>query len=136
MPSEALQVKGLKELSKALEELGGRDALKAIRAGVRAGAAIIGKEARSRAPVDTGELRRGIKWQASRSRSSPTEITFVIGPVEDVFYGMFLELGTSKVAARPFLRPAIEAKSRQAVDAVRDKTSERIRKTLAKRRRR
>lgn len=33
-----------------------------------------------------------------------------------IFYGRFLELGTSKMAARPFLRPAIEA-SGPALDA-------------------
>lgn len=31
------------------------------------------------------------------------------------FYGRFLELGTSKMPARPFLRPAIEAKRGEAV---------------------
>ena len=58
----------------------------------------IAEEARCRAPFRTGRLRDGI-------------YTLHLEPdvvVSDVFYSRFFEDGTSKMAPRPFLRPAIE----------------------------
>jgi len=37
-----------------------------------------------------------------------------------------VEFGTRKMRARPFLRPALEAKRREAVQAMKDRLSERI----------
>ena len=38
----------------------------------------------------------------------------------DPFYWRFLEFGTSKMAARPFLRPAFDSKKREAADRIID----------------
>jgi HK97 gp10 family phage protein len=54
--------------------------------------------------VVTGRLRGSITWRLGEDS---------LGPYADVgtvvFYAPFLELGTSRMAARPFLRPALEA---------------------------
>ena len=42
------------------------------------------------------------------------------------FYWRFLEFGTSKMAAKPFLRPAFEAKTGQAIEATRIYLANRI----------
>jgi HK97 gp10 family phage protein len=36
----------------------------------------------------------------------------------DSFYWKFLEFGTNKMAARPFLRPAFEANKEGAIEAI------------------
>ena len=68
---------------------------------------IIGGKAESYAkkgcPVDTGRLRNSI------THAQRDENTEVIGT--NVDYGPHVELGTSKMAARPFLRPAAEGHS-------------------------
>ena len=51
-------------------------------------------------PVDTGRLRNSITHQQY------DETTEVIGT--NVEYAPFVELGTHKMAARPYLRPAAE----------------------------
>lgn len=56
-------------------------------------------QAKDRAPVDTGNLRNSIT-HAEDSTST------TIGSA--VSYSVFQELGTSKMPAHPFLRPAIE----------------------------
>lgn len=76
--------------------------------------------------VDTGRLRASISWilstdtadrgvvggkaeqedAVSRPESRPNEIIAVVGT--NVEYGKFLELGTEKMKARPWLRPALE----------------------------
>lgn len=53
---------------------------------------------------DTGRLR------ASISREVGKVGTVLVARVgTDVAYGRYLELGTSRMAARPFLRPALDA---------------------------
>lgn len=54
--------------------------------------------------VRTGRLRGSITWRLGRDAVSPYAD---IGSA--VFYAPFLEQGTSRMAARPFLRPALEA---------------------------
>lgn len=56
------------------------------------------------APVDTGRLRSSIAWEIGQ------EGTFIVGRVgTNVHYAPYLELGTRKMRARPFLRPALAA---------------------------
>lgn len=56
--------------------------------------------AKAACPVDTGRLRNSITHQQE------SENVEVIG--SNVSYASFVELGTSKMSARPFLRPAAE----------------------------
>lgn len=56
--------------------------------------------AKAACPVDTGRLRNSITHQQE------SENVEVIGT--NVSYAPYVELGTSKMSARPFLRPAAE----------------------------
>lgn len=42
-------------------------------------------------------------------RLGPLAAGIAIGPTSDFFYGRFLEMGTAKMRARPYLRPAWDA---------------------------
>ena len=54
--------------------------------------------------VRTGRLRGSITWRLGADARGPYAD---IGSA--VFYAPFVELGTSRMEARPFLRPALEA---------------------------
>jgi HK97 gp10 family phage protein len=54
--------------------------------------------------VITGRLRGSITYRPGRDGISP-----YVDVGSSVYYAPFLELGTSKMAARPFLRPALES---------------------------
>lgn len=43
-------------------------------------------------------------------RADDNEHAVAIGPSKDFFYGFFLEFGTIKMSAKPFLRPAFDSK--------------------------
>ncbi len=63
---------------------------------------VIAGEASKNAPVDTSALRNSILSESHMEG----DMTFVVQ--DGVEYGKFVEFGTSKMAARPFLVPAIE----------------------------
>lgn len=60
------------------------------------------ERARQLAPVETGQLRDNIGHEV---RVTATAIEVAIH--SDVFYAAMVELGTSKMEARPHLRPAL-----------------------------
>lgn len=54
--------------------------------------------------VRTGRLRNSITW---RLMMAPDGLHAIVG--SNVHYAPYVELGTSRMRARPFLRPALEA---------------------------
>lgn len=112
-----LAVTGLAELEAQLVELGRNGGRRALRKGLRAGANVGLKEARSRVPKKTGNTAKKtrVKDQGVRGEDATFSVT-------TNYVGRFLEMGTSKMAARPFIRPAFESRASDIVEAVRDVT--------------
>jgi len=70
----------------------------------------IERDAKQIVPVDTGDLRASIESRVIRNAEG--EVVGVIG--SNVKYAPFIEFGTSKMGAQPFLRPAVE-KNRETI---------------------
>lgn len=111
----------------AIEQLASESVL---RQATVAGARVIHAEVKRRAPVGDatyegngrayapGTLRDSILIAYDRERSvDGLRATYLVTWSKDAFYGRFLEFGTSKMAARPFLRPAYDAMKQAAADA-------------------
>jgi len=64
----------------------------------------IERDAKQIVPVDTGNLKGSIESRVIRN--SDGEVVGVVG--SNVRYAPFIEFGTSKMSAQPFLRPAVE----------------------------
>lgn len=71
---------------------------------VRTSALRVEAGAKLRAPVDTGFLRRSIQTQMEGDLSA---VVFVAAE-----YGIYVELGTTRMRARPYLLPALEEVAR------------------------
>jgi HK97 gp10 family phage protein len=69
-------------------------------------------KAKMLAPVDTGALRNSI--HAAQSG----ELTWTVS--DGVAYGVFQEFGTSRMAAHPFMTPAIEGQRAAFTDAMKE----------------
>jgi HK97 gp10 family phage protein len=148
---ETFKIEGLAELGKALRELPERVARNGLRVSVYAGAKVVRDEARARAPKAAqslgpnqpppGTLKRSVIMKHIPELSSLTRQTFFVtvrhgkkyrkqgkkgNLSQDAWYWRFVEFGTQKMRARPFLRPALEAKRREAGQAMKDRLSERI----------
>ena len=63
------------------------------------------------APLDTGALRSSITSESKMTG----DLTFMVS--DGVEYGVFQEFGTSRMAAQPFMTPAIEAWTQRFIDA-------------------
>ncbi|MBL4612140.1 MAG: HK97 gp10 family phage protein [Emcibacter sp.] len=111
--TRGLEVTGIDEITKVLEQLLPRHAANLSKAMVHGLASEVTKEAKKRVPKKTGTLGRAIK--AKRRRGKPGQ------PVSDVivesgktakfdgFYWRFIEFGTGGPVPQPeqpFLRPA------------------------------
>lgn len=128
-----VEIKGLKSLDKTLKSLPPRLQTKVVRGATLAGANVVRKEARRRAPVRTpddkapkaakprlnkgtyvqvtfpGHLRKNIR--SARNRRVPRwQISYLVGWTTSAFYGLFIEKGTKHQGAQPFLRPAFDSK--------------------------
>ena len=111
------QVKGMPELKMAIRALQA-ECKSALKEAILAGAQPIHDEAeliapRSDNPTEVGHLADHIEIEVAKS--TPSTCLVRIGPDEDHWYGRFSETGTVKMAARPYLRPALDTKQKEAI---------------------
>lgn len=148
-----IKMLGIEEMTKNLEQIGTRVALRGPAAAVRAGSSVIIKEIRRRAPKETGSLQKSIGQKVKNYRRNKTTTSIVgarskryktaKGNRNPAYYAHLPELGvkphrTGKkkfgyrrgagmhpgVKATPYMRPGWDAAAPRAVDAVVDKMKE------------
>ncbi|NBU45443.1 MAG: HK97 gp10 family phage protein [Betaproteobacteria bacterium] len=149
--AETVRIEGLAELNRALRELPQRIANRGLRTAVYAGAKVIRDEARHRAPKaaqslgtkqpSAGTLKRSVIMKHIRELSGGGRQTFYVlvrqgkkyrnqgkrgNLSQDAWYWRFVEFGTVKMSARPFLRPAFDMKKNDALTAIKTRLAERI----------
>ena len=132
-------IDGIKELRKAFKELSDSAQRGVLRTALRQAAKPVVKEARRRVPVDTGLTKKAIGTKVWLKKDSVA--TVMIGvrrgrKGKRHFLLHLLELGTRKMAARPFLRPALDSQKNAAVTALAKALKARIDKVVAKARQR
>lgn len=151
----SVEIKGLRELERAMKELPKKMHRRILNASLAAGARLIEREAKERVPILKthtlrrlpGVIRRNIRVRPVRPQDgnnatvivsvrnlSAKQITVfkratgqkgAFNP-NDPFYWRFVEFGTSKMAARPFLRPAFESRKYQAAAEIKSRLAKRI----------
>ncbi|WP_455275134.1 HK97-gp10 family putative phage morphogenesis protein [Ralstonia thomasii] len=125
---EVVNPDGLTSALRGLDDIASESVL---RQAAVAGARVIFDEVKLRAPVGArvyenaesgrppGFLRDHILIAYDKEESVDGKLaTYIVTWSREAFYGRFLEYGTSKMAAQPFLRPAYEAKKTAAAEAV------------------
>lgn len=126
----SVEIKGLEELIKNLNSLPEKIEKRVLRAAVRQGANVIKKKAQEYVPIDKGDLKKSIK--VSGEKAKPGVIAFKVQPTDNkkkgisVFYGRFQEFGTSKMAAKPFMRPAYDEAGEDVINKVIDTVKSKI----------
>jgi HK97 gp10 family phage protein len=146
--AEGVKVSGLRDLGVAMSRLSADMAGKVARQATAAGAGVVRRAARRGAPVDSGNLAAAIVMKRQRQSRLTEEylVTVRKGKTrdakagktgqakqgKDAYYARFVEFGTVKMPARPFLRPALENNLQAATDAMAQRLKQRIEKANGK----
>lgn len=114
---------------------------KAVRPAAQAGAQVFYDEVKQRVPVSAkahksgkktynpGTLRKAIYQAFADKESGDGRATYRISfNKTHAFYGRFVEFGTSKMAAKPFIRPAYDAARAKALQAVQERMAAELKK--------
>ena len=101
----AIEIKGLDRLMAKLNAMGG-NVLDALGKAVEHTTQVAISDAEVNAPVDTGMLKQSIVHGSDVVRGSDS-VTGIVGT--SAYYAIYQEMGTVKMAAHPFLMPALNA---------------------------
>lgn len=118
-----LKLEGMDELLSKLQQIGEK-ASRVENKALRAGAEILQKAASDKAPK-SGRMKPHLKENIQMSNVKMKDGIKIIevGPTrgsnDKFFYGKFLEFGTSKMSARPYLYPAMVETKGQVQNAMR-----------------
>lgn len=160
MMADSLNIRGLDAALGKLRALRGKEQIKAVRQALRKGANIVRKDAQARAkalddPSTTQAIHKEIVVRQGRFRNGELSMRVGVrggakayvdsarnrreGRVGrayegggNVYHWRFLEFGTSKMAARPFMRPALEGNVEKVIDAFGGDLEASIDKIMAK----
>lgn len=146
-----MKLLGMKELDAQLKRLATETRPKVLRASVRAAFKPVLEAAKSKVPVDTGELRAGIVLATAKQDQTVAAGLVVANTqahaqarVAAAAFGEaqvkgsparrwhLTELGTRTQAAQPFMRPAIDENAGVVVDGLKRELAKRIAKALKK----
>ena len=112
MPKNTFDIKGIKEITKALKKLEAKVQKKIIRKALRTEARGMQKEVKSRAPVgETGSLKKGVKLRAQKRSKKSIGMDILIDAKSlglPSNHPAAVEYGTSKQDAQPHWRPAFD----------------------------
>lgn len=106
-------------LIRRIEEMGKAGVRVENKALKKAGELIV-EEAKNDVNVKTGKLKEGLKVSGVRKKNGNKFVLAGIqkGDNSKIFYGKFLEFGTSKMKAQPFMGPAYESKKEEAKEVI------------------
>jgi len=107
-------VKKIKQLSNSLKGKGMSDTL--LRQ-----AQVIAEDARNRAPLGpTGNLKRSLHARMLGDRPNFPKVAIAAVDRRIAPHAHLIEFGTSKMSARPFFRPAVDAHASKVISNIKD----------------
>jgi len=144
------KLSGMEDLQSQLLELGAETGVKALAAAARKAFAPVLAAAQSMVPAYSGALRASLKLAVKKPKSGGDTVVMVglrISGAKDSAGGAllgkdelpperrwhFVEFGTAKMAAHPFLRPALDQNAGAVLDSLKVELQKSIAKALKKR---
>lgn len=142
--SVTVKIEGLSELGARMKTLTSDVNNRIARAATAAGAVVIRNAAQQKVPVDSGNLKKNIIVKRLPKGESPLTSEHIVtvrkgkltskqksSGLKDAYYGSFVEYGTAKMPAQPFMRPAYDQNKEKAAEAIKDRIRKRIEKAGA-----
>lgn len=116
-----VEFKGMSELVERVQELGRKGSSLQSKALTEAAQPILDEAVQTSAFKDiSGRLRKNLKISRPKTKSNTKYVLVGIdkGDVSEVFYGKFIEFGSSHQPAHPFLAPAYENNKQEAKEII------------------
>lgn len=104
-------IEGMDEVIKLVQSMGDA-AAGALDEASKSGAELVLSEAKQKVPVDTGTLRDSLILKKSKTKNPNIKSEYYVSKKSGAEHFAPVELGTSKMKAQPFLRPAIDENKR------------------------
>lgn len=118
MTSEVkMELEGIENLIDEVEKLGKQGSKIENKALKEAGEVIKDSIVRE-VPVRTGKLKKSISVSGIKRKSGEPYVQ--VGPGKDGWYGKFVEFGTVKMKAKPFMEPGYENSKDAALDTIQE----------------
>jgi HK97 gp10 family phage protein len=128
------------DIAEKLNQIGPKLARRALRKGVSKVGDMWVTEMKARVPVDNGDLQTSIdKRVTTRGKGGISSAKVAVGPSYDKsmkgvgkayeqpgVYGMFVELGTKRSKATPYMRPTFDTTADNAVQILADVLQEEL----------
>jgi HK97 gp10 family phage protein len=103
---------------------------KIIRQAQREAAKPLAAEIREQAPKDSGALSRSVKVRSGgRKKDTISTAVVVSGGHDDPFVG-FIEFGSARAPANPFIRRSVASKRDEVIDTIAQKINDAIKREL------
>ncbi|AJA49531.1 phage protein, HK97 gp10 family [Clostridium pasteurianum DSM 525 = ATCC 6013] len=125
--SASFDVDGFESLMSKLQSMG-KEGTKIEDEALQKAAEPILVDAKNSAPVRTGKLRDGLKIsKAKKSKDGKYVLVGTDKKDKDApFWATFIEFGTSKMPAQPFLRPAFEKNKKQVFEIIKEEIAKKV----------
>lgn len=133
---QSIEVQNVDKVLNYLSLLDKRIQGKVLRKANREGAKVFLTEAKANVPRRTGTLKRSLKIKTPRAKSDRVSIMIGTGSGfssnfgGSTFYGAFVNFGTKKMTANPFLTNAYKSKGNYVERLVLSKIEEGVKQTL------
>ena len=120
-----IELSGVDEILNKLQNIGA-NVSKFENQALRNAAEPVLEDAKANAPVRTGKLKEGLKISSIKTKEGMKYVLVGVDKSDNskIFYGKFVEFGTTKMSARPFLGPAYEKNKREIVETIKNTLKE------------
>lgn len=120
-----IELSGVDELLRKLQQMGANITELENKALKKAAEPVL-QDAIANAPERTGNLKKGLKISGIKNRDGTKYVLVGIdrSVTSKIYYGKFIEFGTIKMSARPFLGPAYEKNKKEIMEEIKNTLKE------------
>jgi HK97 gp10 family phage protein len=112
-----LELLGIEGLIAEVEKLGKQGARIENKA-LREAGGVVKEAIQNETPVDTGTLKKSIDVSRVKTKDGMKQVE--VGPDNEGWYGKFVEFGTVKIRANPFMGRGYESSKNKAMDTIKE----------------
>lgn len=111
------ELMGIEDLITEVERLGKQGARIENKA-LREAGEVVKEAIQNETPVDTGTLKKSIDVSRVKTKDGMKQVE--VGPDNEGWYGKFVEFGTVKIRANPFMGRGYESSKNKAMDTIKE----------------